>query len=81
MSPETIDSIETYDVQGGGGTDFMANWDFMKENDIVPQQLVMFTDGYPWGDWGDPEYCDALFVVHGNENIKAPFGVTVNYKR
>ena len=81
MSPETIDSIDTYDVQGGGGTDFMANWDFMKENDIVPQQLVMFTDGYPWGDWGDPEYCDALFVVHGNENIKAPFGVTVNYKR
>jgi len=81
FTPESIDNLDYYEILGGGGTDFMANWEFMKENEIVPQQLVMFTDGYPWGEWGDPEYCDALFVVHGNENIKAPFGVTVNYKR
>ena len=25
----------------------------------------MFTDGYPWDSWGDENYCDTLFIVHG----------------
>ena len=26
----------------------------------------MFTDGYPWSSWGNPDYCDTLFVIHGD---------------
>lgn len=67
-----------YEPMGGGGTDFMANWNYMKENDIVPKKFVMFTDGYPWDSWGDEDYCDTLFIVKGSDNV-GPFGQTVKY--
>jgi predicted metal-dependent peptidase len=70
-----------YEPQGGGGTDFMANWEFMKEQGIEPKKLIMFTDGYPCGDWGDPDYCDTIFVVKGNTTAEAPFGQTVIYEK
>ncbi len=73
------EDIYDYDPQGGGGTDFDCAFQYMKDNDIVPKQFIMFTDGYPCGSWGDENYCDSLFVVHGNENIVAPFGVTAHY--
>jgi hypothetical protein len=57
----------------------MANWEFMKLNGIEPKQFVMFTDMYPYGSWGDQNYCDTLFVAHGTKTIKAPFGTTVYY--
>lgn len=72
-------SMAEYEVTGGGGTSFECVWQWMKDNEIQPHQLVMFTDGYPFGSWGDPDYCDTLFVVHGNKDITAPFGITANY--
>jgi predicted metal-dependent peptidase len=72
-------SMGEYDIQGGGGTDFTCIWQWMKKNDVQPHQLVVFTDGYPFGSWGDPDYCDTLFVVHGSNDITAPFGITANY--
>ena len=71
-----------YKLMGGGGTDFMANWEYMKENDIVPKKFIMFTDGYAWDSWGDEDYCDTIFVIHSNmnKNIQAPFGTTVFYE-
>ena len=74
FTPQNIDELETYPIQGGGGTDFDANWKFMKDNDIHPERFIMFTDGYPWNSWGDPDYCDTVFIIHGNEDIKPPFG-------
>jgi predicted metal-dependent peptidase len=70
-----------YEPMGGGGTDFMANWEFMKENGIEPKKFIMFTDGYPCGDWGDEDYCDTIFVVKGNTQAEAPFGQTVIYEK
>jgi predicted metal-dependent peptidase len=66
---------------GGGGTDFMANWTYMKEQDYVPKKLIMFTDGYAWDSWGDPDYCDTVFVIHSNRDkgLQGPFGQTVHY--
>ena len=69
-----IDDIDTYEIVGGGGTDFMCNWKYMEENDIQPQRFVMFTDGMPWDSWGDENYCDTVFIIHGSEDIKPPFG-------
>jgi len=69
-----IDDIDTYDIKGGGGTDFMCNWKFMEENDIMPERFVMFTDGMPWDSWGDEHYCDTVFIIHGSEDITPPFG-------
>jgi len=70
-----------YQLMGGGGTDFMANWTYMKEQDYVPKKLIMFTDGYAWDSWGDPDYCDTVFVIHSNrdKNLEGPFGTSVHY--
>jgi predicted metal-dependent peptidase len=77
---DTADEIMEYECKGGGGTDFEANWEFMKDQDIQPKRFIMFTDGYPCGSWGDEDYCETLFVVHGNDSIVSPFGQTAYYK-
>jgi len=80
FTQDNLNDLLTYEPQGGGGTTFEANWEFMKENEIEPKKFIMFTDGYPCGSWGDEDYCDTLFVVHGSTTIEAPFGVTTYYE-
>jgi predicted metal-dependent peptidase len=77
---DNADEILSYEVKGGGGTAFEANWDFMKNEGIEPKRFIMFTDGYPCGSWGDEDYCETLFIVHGNDSIISPFGQTAYYK-
>lgn len=79
FGPDNLDDIMSWDPAGGGGTDFECNWEYMKDNDIVPKYFVMFTDGYPGSSWGEEEYCDTMFVIHGTTSITAPFGVTTYY--
>src|SRR5210317_1047226 len=83
FSADGGEDLLDYEIFGGGGTDFMANWEYMKENDIVPKKFIMFTDGYPWDTWGDDNYCDTLFVINGHhdQNLQAPFGTTVHYDK
>lgn len=71
-----------YEVRGGGGTDFDVNFNYMKDQGYVPKKFIMFTDGYPWGSWGDANYCDTVFLIHSNNNkdIEAPFGTTIHYE-
>lgn len=77
---DNADEIMEYKCKGGGGTDFDVNYTFMKDNDINPKRFIMFTDGYPCGSWGDEDYCESLFIVHGNDKIVSPFGQTAHYK-
>jgi predicted metal-dependent peptidase len=72
--------IESYELKGGGGTEFDANWAYMKEHNITPKKFIMFTDGYPYGSWGDANYCDTLFIIHGNQTIVPPFGQYAYYE-
>ena len=74
------EDILNYEIMGGGGTDFMCNWEYMKEHDITPKKFIMFTDGYPWDSWGDDNYCDTLFIIHGNDKIVPPFGSHAYYE-
>lgn len=68
-------------TKGGGGTSFINNWYWMKRNKIKPKGLIVFTDGYPFGPWGDPLYCPTMFLLVGNdERIQAPFGITAHYE-
>lgn len=80
FDPTNIDELLDYTPLGGGGTEFDANWEFMKENAIEPKKLIVFTDGYPWGSWGDENYCDTVFIIHGAKDVTAPFGVTCHYE-
>ena len=80
FTSDNASEILEYEVKGGGGTDFDANFEYMKENNIEPKKFIMFTDGYPCGSWGDELYCDTLFIIHGTESIVPPFGQVAYYK-
>ena len=82
FSADGGDDLTDYEIMGGGGTDFDANWTYMKYNDIQPKKFIMFTDGYPWSSWGDADYCDTVFIIHShsNKNLEAPFGITAHYE-
>jgi predicted metal-dependent peptidase len=80
FSGDSADDIISYECKGGGGTDFDVNFEFMKNENIEPKKFIMFTDGYPCGSWGDENYCDTLFIIHGNETTIAPYGQTAHYK-
>ena len=81
FSADNGENLVDYEILGGGGTDFMVNWTYMKENDIQPKKFLMFTDGYAWDSWGDEDYCETVFIIHSHhdKNLQAPFGVTAHY--
>jgi predicted metal-dependent peptidase len=81
FTQDNSEELFEYEPEGGGGTDFEANWEFMKEQGIQPKKFIMFTDGYPCGGWGDEDYCDTIFIVKGNTEAEAPFGQTVIYEK
>ena len=80
FSADNADEINYYQPKGGGGTDFDVNYKFMKDNEIDPKRFIMFTDGYPCGSWGDENYCESLFIIHGSDSIVPPFGQYAYFK-
>jgi predicted metal-dependent peptidase len=79
FTSENLDSIDGYEPQGGGGTDFDAIFEYLKEVGNVPKRLIVFTDGYPCGSWGDADYCDTTWIIHGDPNPNPPFGTYALY--
>jgi hypothetical protein len=49
--------------------------------ELEPKQLIVFTDGYPFGSWGDADYCDTLWLIHGTDSIVPPFGQFTYYQK
>jgi predicted metal-dependent peptidase len=85
-NPETynsdnLDSICDYEVKGGGGTDFDCVFEYLKEEQIEPKRLVVFTDGYPFGSWGDENYADTVWIIHGNTTVVPPWGQYAYYEK
>lgn len=81
FGPDNVDDIYEFELVGGGGTMFECNWDMMRDEEIMPDQFILCTDGYPCGSWGEEDYCDTVFLVHGHADIIAPFGITVHHER
>ena len=77
---ENLDDITGYEIMGGGGTDFDCVFQYFKENEIEPKRHIMFTDGYPAGSWGDEQYTDTVFIMHGTTSIVPPFGQYAYYE-
>jgi len=76
---DNLDDICDYEVKGGGGTDFTAIFDYLKKEEIEPKRLVVFTDGYPFGSWGDENYADTVWILHGTTSIEPPWGQYAYY--
>lgn len=79
FNSDNLDTIEGYEPQGGGGTDFDCIFTYLKERGEDTKRLVVFTDGYPFGSWGDPDYCDTTWIIHGHPDPKPPFGTFALY--
>lgn len=80
ITPENVDDFDSYEPEGGGGTMFECIWDLLRREDRTPHRLIVFTDGMPAMSWGDPDYCETLFIIKGNRHITAPFGQTAHYE-
>jgi predicted metal-dependent peptidase len=76
---DNLDSMIDYEVKGGGGTDFDCIFTYLKDQEITPRRLIVFTDGYPFGSWGDAEYCDTTWILHGTTTIVPPWGTHAYY--
>ena len=79
FTSENMDRIDEYELAGGGGTDFTCIFNYLKENAYEPNRLIVFTDGYPCGSWGDPDYTDTTWIIHGDPNPNPPFGTWAIY--
>ncbi len=80
---DNMADIAEYEPGGGGGTDPHCVWEWLKENDIEPKKLIMFTDFCFFG-WKPQEvegYCDTVWVIKGNENAEPEFGVWAHYEK
>ena len=80
FTSENLDDISSYEPAGGGGTDFMANWEYMKEHNIEPKKFIVFTDGMPFGEWGEENYCDTVWIIKGNPGCEPPWGIWAHYE-
>ena len=78
---DNLDTICDYEVKGGGGTDFDCIFEYLKEEQIEPKRLVVFTDGYPFGSWGDENYADTVWIIHGNTTVVPPWGQHAYYEK
>ena len=78
---DNLDTMCDYEVSGGGGTDFDAIFNYLKEEHIEPKRLVVFTDGYPFGSWGDENYADTVWIIHGNTTVVPPWGQYAYYEK
>ena len=77
---ENMDSMLDYEVSGGGGTSFECIFDYLKKEQLEPKRLIVFTDGYPYGSWGDENYADTLWILHGTKSIVPPWGQYAYYE-
>jgi predicted metal-dependent peptidase len=78
---DNLDNLCDYEIDGGGGTSFEVIFDYLKNMELEPKQLIVFTDGYPFGSWGDADYCDTLWLIHGTDSIVPPFGQFTYYQK
>lgn len=80
FTSDNMRDIADYEPQGGGGTEFMCNWEYMKEHGIEPKKFIVFTDGMPYGSWGDELYCDTVWIIKGNPDCEPPWGIWAHYE-
>lgn len=82
FTSENLEDITDFDPKGGGGTNPHCVWDYLIENDIVPNKLIMFTD-YCFGSWSPnlvENYCETVWIIKGNTTTKPEFGIWAHYE-
>ena len=66
--------------RGGGGTSPSCVSTYLKEKNIVPECIIVLTDGYVGNDWGQDWTASILWCIVGGNDVVAPNGKTVHVK-
>jgi predicted metal-dependent peptidase len=64
--------------RGGGGTSPSCVSTYLKNKKILPDCIIMFTDGHVEADWGADWEAPVLWVVAGNKTAESPCGKTIH---
>jgi predicted metal-dependent peptidase len=64
--------------KGGGGTAPSCVSTYLKDKKLLPECVIMFTDGYVGADWGSNWEAPILWVIAGNKNAESPHGKTIH---
>ena len=82
FTTDNMADILSYEPGGGGGTEPHCVWDWLKENEIEPKKLVVFTDYcfYGFRPKEIEDYCETVWIIKGNRNAQPDFGVWAIYE-
>ena len=82
FTSDNMEDILAYEPGGGGGTEPHCIWNWLKDNDIEPKKLVVFTDYcfYGFNPREVEDYCETVWVIKGNRNAQPDFGVWAVYE-
>jgi len=76
---ELDDLVKSTKPAGGGGTSVECVPEYITAKGIKPQAVVVITDGYLGGSWGQWS-CPVLWVIIDNKSAKPDVGVAVHVK-
>jgi predicted metal-dependent peptidase len=71
--------IESTKPAGGGGTEISCVNKYLTEEQINPQAVIVFTDGYLGGDWGTWN-CPVLWCILDHQAAQPTVGTAVHVK-
>ena len=77
---EVSNIVSSTKPRGGGGTSPSCVSAYLKEKAIVPECIIMLTDGYVGSDWGSEWTAEVLWCIVGGNDEVAPNGKTVHVK-
>ena len=77
---EVSNIIQSTKPRGGGGTSPSCVSAYLKEKAIVPECIIILTDGYVGSDWGSEWTAEVLWCIVGGNDEVAPNGKTVHVK-
>jgi predicted metal-dependent peptidase len=66
--------VATLKPKGGGGTRADVVFDYLRDNRIKPEAVIVLTDGEIGNSWGKSDW-PTLWAIAGKR--KAPFGTTI----
>lgn len=78
LQDELKDIAKSTKPSGGGGTTVQCVVDYLRDNSINPEVVVVLTDGYLGDDWGRGWTAPLMWCVVGNKSAKPTVGKHVH---
>ena len=79
VGDEADNIVQSTKPKGGGGTDVRCVPQYIQDNQIKAQAVIVLTDGYLYGGWGEWQH-PVLWTVLDNKNAQPDVGKTVHIK-